>query len=160
MPKLLPPRAVPKPTLHTAPGTGVDGQRVLTVMPTVRKNPKVAKVEVLSNRTPYQPVGLRFRNAISVSIPCQAERCAARAATSGGRQGEHSLHVPRDGDETPLALDIVEAAQKKLAEAHHRFDDSKHRFRGLLAQGVELLAFGRSQTVVGSNSPGNAVGTE
>jgi hypothetical protein len=55
---------------------------------------------------------MRFQRALR----CQAERCAARAATSGGRQCVHSLHVPRHGDETPLTLDIIEAAQKELAE--------------------------------------------
>src|SRR5882757_10240183 len=76
------------------------------------------------------------------------EGCLARrAAASGGRQGVHSLHVPRHGDEAPLTLDIVQPTQQELAEAHHRFDDPEHWFRGLLAQGVELLAFRRLQTV-------------
>src|SRR5258708_35119466 len=72
----------------------------------------------------------------------------ARLATaSGGRQGVHSLHVPRHRDEAPLTLDIVQPTQQELTEAHHRFDDPEHRFRGLLAQGIELLAFRRLQTV-------------
>jgi len=29
----------------------------------------------------------------------------------------------------------VKATQEELAEAHHRFDDTEHRFRNLLAQG-------------------------
>jgi hypothetical protein len=65
--------------------------------------------------------------------------------SEGARQGEDSLYVPRHGDETLLTLDIIEAAQKKLAKAHHRFDDPEHRFGGLLAQGIELFAFGRLQ---------------
>jgi len=33
-------------------------------------------------------------------------------------------------------LHLLKAAQQELAEAHHRFDDPEHRFRGLLAQGT------------------------
>src|SRR6516165_12359656 len=63
----------------------------------------------------------RGMDAILASIP--QSRGAPRAeGASGGRQGVHSLHVPRHGDEAPLTLDIVEAAQKELAKAHHRFD--------------------------------------
>src|ERR1700693_986527 len=65
---------------------------------------------------------------------------AAGAALSSGRHCVHPLHVPRRGDEAPLALDVVKAAQKELAEAHYRFDDPEHRFRGLLAQRIETLA--------------------
>jgi hypothetical protein len=50
---------------------------------------------------------------------------------------------PRHGHKAPLVSDVVEPAQQKLAETQHRFDDAKHRFRGVFAQGVELLAFGR-----------------
>src|SRR6266545_622245 len=74
-------------------------------------------------------------------------RLGRLATASGGRQGIHSLHVPRHGDEAPLTLDIVEAAQKELAKAHHRLDDPEHRLRNLLAQGIELLAFRCLQTV-------------
>src|SRR6266852_1958223 len=72
---------------------------------------------------------------------------ARLAAASGGRQGVHPLHVPGHRDEAPLTLDLVKATQEELTEAHHRFDDAEHRFRNLLAQGIELLAFGRLQTM-------------
>src|SRR3974377_2015957 len=55
------------------------------------------------------------------------------------------LHVRGHRDEAPLTLDLVKATQEELTEAHHRFDDAEHRFRNLLAQGIELLAFGRLQ---------------
>ena len=34
-------------------------------------------------------------------------------------------------DQVPLTFDLVEAAQVELSEAHHRFDDVEHRFRGV-----------------------------
>jgi hypothetical protein len=71
----------------------------------------------------------------------------ARMQVSRLCQGEHPLHVPRRGDEGPLTLDIFEPTQQELAEAHRRFDDPEHRLRDLLAQGIELLAFGRLQAV-------------
>ena len=80
---------------------------------------------------------------VSRSFPRQEEG----PRTGGNRQGEHPLHVPRHGNEGPLTLDIFEPTQQELAEAHHRFDDPEHRLRDLLAQGIELLAFGRLQTV-------------
>src|SRR6267142_1009449 len=80
---------------------------------------------------------------VSRSFPRQEEG----PLTGGNRQGEHPLHVPRHGNEGPLTLDIFEPTQQELAEAHHRFDDPEHRLRDLLAQGIELLAFGRLQTV-------------
>jgi hypothetical protein len=62
-------------------------------------------------------------------------RGRATTAVLGGGQSVHPPHVPRHGDEAPLALDAVEASQKELAEAHHRLDDAEHRFGDLLAQG-------------------------
>src|SRR5712671_6625798 len=88
-------------------------------------------------------VAVRARMQVSRSFPRQEEG----PRTGGNRQGEHPLHVPRHGDEGPLTLDIFEPTQQELAEAHHRFDDPEHRLRDLLAQGIELLAFGRLQTV-------------
>src|SRR5258707_2692811 len=81
------------------------------------------------------------------AFPCQVEWRARLAAASGGCQGVHPLHVLGHRDEAPLTLDLVKATQEELTEAHHRFDDAEHRFRNLLAQGVELLAFGRLQTM-------------
>ena len=88
-------------------------------------------------------VAVRARMQVSRSFPRQEEG----PRTGGNRQGEHPLHVPRHGDEGPLTLDIFEPTQQELAEAHRRFDDPEHRLRDLLAQGIELLAFGRLQTV-------------
>jgi hypothetical protein len=51
----------------------------------------------------------------------------------------HPFDVPGHGDEAPLAADAIEPAQQELAESHHRFDDAKHRLRGLLAQSVKLF---------------------
>ena len=65
----------------------------------------------------------------------------------GWFEGEHALDVPGQGDEAPFAADLVEPAQRELPEAEHRLDDAEHRFGRLLAQGVELLAFGRHQAV-------------
>ena len=72
---------------------------------------------------------------------------------SAGAEREHPLDVPGHGDEAPLAADIVEPAQQELAESHHRFDDAEHRFRGLLAQGVELLALRGAQPIAPSPRP-------
>jgi hypothetical protein len=52
----------------------------------------------------------------------------------------HPLDVPTHGDEAPFAANAIETAQQELTESRHRFDNTEHRFRGLLAQGVELLA--------------------
>src|SRR5271156_4986115 len=74
-------------------------------------------------------------------------RRRARAAGSGGAEREHPLHVPGHGDEAPLTTNIIDPAQQKLAEPHHRFDDPEYRFRGLFAQSIKLFAVGRLQTV-------------
>src|SRR5580693_10422592 len=58
----------------------------------------------------------------------------------------HPLDVPGHGDEAPLAANAIEPAQQKLAESHHRFDDTEHRFRGLLAQTIEFFALRCLQT--------------
>jgi hypothetical protein len=42
---------------------------------------------------------------------------------------------------------MIEAAQQKLAESQHGFDDAEHRFRDVLALGVELSALQRLQAV-------------
>src|SRR5271165_2525254 len=72
-----------------------------------------------------------------------------RAGTLGGRSGgsedEHPLEVPRHGHEAPLGAHFVETAQRKLAESERRLDDAEHRLGRLLAQSVELAAFGRLQ---------------
>ena len=38
------------------------------------------------------------------------------------------------------ALNAIEFDEQELAESDHRFDDAEHRFRGLLAQTIELFA--------------------
>ena len=91
----------------------------------------------------------RHRAGDSVKAADIAPGCALRVLmafdlASGSRpQGKHPFHVPGQGHQSPLALDVIEPAQQELAESHHRFDDAKHRFRGLLAQSVEFFAFGR-----------------
>jgi Glutathione S-transferase, N-terminal domain len=52
------------------------------------------------------------------ALPEQVD--APRPAASSGCQWIHLLHVPRRGDEAPLALDLVQATQKELAEATRR----------------------------------------
>src|SRR5450759_190377 len=71
----------------------------------------------------------------------------APAARSAGAERKHPLHVPGHCNEAPLTADVVEPAQQELAESHHGFDDSEHRFRGLFAQGVLLFAVWRPQTI-------------
>jgi hypothetical protein len=72
-----------------------------------------------------------------------------RAGTLGGRSGggedEHPLQVPHHGHEAPLDAHFVETAQRKLAEFERRLDDAEHRLRRLLAQSLEVAAFGRLQ---------------
>src|ERR1019366_768705 len=68
-------------------------------------------------------------------------------ALPGRAKGEQPLHVPRHGHKAPLAPDTVDPAQQKLPEAHHRFDDAKHRLRNLFAQGIEFPALWRLQPV-------------
>ena len=69
------------------------------------------------------------------------------ASSSGAAQDEDPLEVPRHGHGAPFASYLGEAAQEELAESEHGFDDAEHRLRCLLAQAIELLAFGRSQAV-------------
>src|SRR5262245_18298477 len=88
----------------------------------------------------------------------KAAASAPKVAALRGRQGIHPFHVPGHGDEAPLSLDLVETAEKKLAEAEHRFDDSEHRFRDLLAQAIEPLAFGGLQAVAHRLKWGRNVG--
>src|SRR6202158_3883550 len=68
------------------------------------------------------------------------------ALRSAAAEHKHSLDVPGHGDEAPLAANLVEAAQQELAESHHRFDDAKHRFRGLLARTIDFFALRCPQT--------------
>ena len=67
-------------------------------------------------------------------------RSDARRAHSAGLQGEHSLDVPAQSHQIPFACDVFQSSQQGLTIAHHRFDDAKHRLRGLLAQGVEFAS--------------------
>src|SRR4051794_11335994 len=60
-------------------------------------------------------------------------------------KGKQSLDVPTQGHQTPLAFDILESSQQTLPISHHRFDDAKHRFGCLFAQGVQLSALWRLQ---------------
>src|SRR5208282_316468 len=64
---------------------------------------------------------------------------------SGGGEDEHPPQVPRHCHEAPLAAHFVEAAQQKLTESKRRLDDAEHRLWRLLAQRIELAAFGRLQ---------------
>src|SRR5271154_3962989 len=66
-------------------------------------------------------------------------------SSSGGVEDEHPLHIPRHGHKAPLATHFFESAQRKLTESEHGFDDAEHRFRGLLAQGIERPALRRLQ---------------
>jgi hypothetical protein len=118
--------------------------------------------------------GLRIKQVSAsrtlVKVPMQLSRSfrrreaagAAGAVASSGRHRVHPPHVPRHGDEAPLALDLVKAAQKELAEAHHRFDDPEHRFRGLAcaahrASCLRVCAAGGSWLRVASGSLAPAV---
>ena len=65
----------------------------------------------------------------------EADACDA---VSGGLHREHSLDVPAQGHQVPLAFNVFEASQHCLPIAHHRFNDAEHRLRSLLAQGVNL----------------------
>ena len=67
-------------------------------------------------------------------------------AASAGLQGEPALDVPAHRHQIPLALDVFQSSQQGLPIAHHRFDDPKHRLRGLLAQGVVLSPRGGSSS--------------
>ena len=67
------------------------------------------------------------------------ERLRWPTSPSGGDQGEHSLHIPGQGHPIPLALDLVETAERELTETHHRLDDAEHRVGGLLPERVPSL---------------------
>jgi hypothetical protein len=61
-------------------------------------------------------------------------------ASSGGVEDEHPFDVPGHSHEAPLAAHLVEPAERELTESEHRFDDAKHRFRGLFAESIDLPA--------------------
>jgi hypothetical protein len=44
-----------------------------------------------------------------------------------------ALQISREAHQRPFVLAILQTAQQKLAEAHHRLDDAKHRFDWLLS---------------------------
>src|SRR6185436_1610847 len=67
--------------------------------------------------------------------------------SSGRAQDKHPLQVPGHGHEVPLAANLIESAEQELAESQHGLDDAEHRFRGVLALGVELPALKRLQAV-------------
>jgi len=54
-------------------------------------------------------------------------------------QGRHPADIPCHGYQRPFAPRGIESAQQKLAEAHHRFDNAKHGFDGLFAQGIRSM---------------------
>src|SRR6202049_5400906 len=83
-------------------------------------------------------IGLLWRAAWAVF----GRTTALRSAVA---ERKHSLEVPGHGDKAPLAANLVETAQQELAKAHHRFDDAEHRFGGLFAQAVKLLALRSAQ---------------
>ena len=64
-------------------------------------------------------------------------RCGASC-----RQGQlvQALAVVSESHQGPLALDLVEAAQREPGEAEHRLDDAEDRLDGLPAQLVEGTA--------------------
>jgi hypothetical protein len=70
-------------------------------------------------------------------------RAGALGGRSGGGEDEHPPQVPHHGHEAPLDAHFVETAQRKLAESERRLDDAQHRLRRLLAQSLEVAAFGR-----------------
>ncbi len=49
------------------------------------------------------------------------------------------------GHETPLAANLLEAAQRELTEPERKFDDAEHRFWRVFVQGVERSAPRRLQ---------------
>ena len=83
-------------------------------------------------------------------MPCGLGRLAAGQA---GARTNNPLKVPRHGHEAPLDAHFVETAQRKLAESERRLDDVEHRLRRLLAQGLEVAAFGRLQPMGHSLNP-------
>jgi len=82
-----------------------------------------------------------------MSISINIERPRDRDGASVGLHREHSLDVPAQGHQIPLAFDVVESSQPALPMGHHRFDDAAHRFRGLFAQPVQLLPARRAQSI-------------
>ena len=44
----------------------------------------------------------------------------------------HALQIPRKTNQRPFVLEVIQATQQKLAEAHHRLDDTELGFDSLL----------------------------
>ena len=64
-----------------------------------------------------------------------------------------ALAVVSESHQGPLALDLIEAAQREPGEAEHRLDDAEDRLDGLPAQLVEGTAlFAREPSSLASFS--------
>ncbi len=74
------------------------------------------------------------------------DRLVALLSCDAG-EDKHPLQVPGHGDEAPFAARALEAAQQELARAQHRFHDAEHRLGRVLAQRLELAAFGGLEPV-------------
>ena len=57
---------------------------------------------------------------------------AALGERSAQAEHIHSLDVPAISARLPLAENAMKSTQQELAKSDHRFDDTEHRFRGLL----------------------------
>jgi len=57
------------------------------------------------------------------------------------------LQIVGDADQRPFPRHGLQSTQQELAEAHHLFDDAKHRFHRGFAPCVDRLAFRRLQPV-------------
>ena len=73
-------------------------------------------------------------------------RCSSPVSLPWTQYG-HALQIPRQTNQRPFVLDVLQSAQQELAESHHRLDDAEHGFDGLLAQGIERQAGLRFQLV-------------
>src|ERR1700686_1224140 len=67
------------------------------------------------------------------SLVSARESCRASRA-----EGIHSLHVPRQTDQTPFTPRAVHSAQQKLPEFHDLLDQSEHRLDRAFAQRIQL----------------------
>src|ERR1700674_3523381 len=72
--------------------------------------------------------GVMWSSLVSARESCRASRA----------EGVHSLHVPRQTDQTPFTPRAVHSAQQKLPEFHDLLDQSEHRLDRAFAQRIQL----------------------
>ena len=94
-------------------------------------------MEIERDREMEELGGLRAQNGVRAGVPARLSR-----------QYRHPFDIPCHRDQVPLSSHRAQPTQQELAEAHHRFDDAKHRLDCLLTQAIELASLNGLEAVL------------